>query len=90
MNNIAVRTVRNGSVVIGGVRFRPWAYYAPYDGRLDGLRYAFGRYPKAGAPGWEPFVALVCPVEALQSEEPSYGPECVDGAFPWDFWEAEG
>ena len=85
------RTVRNGEVTIGGVRYRPRQHHMPYDGRLDGQRFLFGRYLKPGHPGeWEPFVSLWGTERAARDKEvnPHDGPHVVDGKLPWDFWEA--
>ena len=85
--NWAIRTIKDGKVRIGGVTFAPQPRDMPYDGRLDGMRYAFGRY-------WEgdsvrPFVCL-WGTEAFyhDPDEPWPGPECVDGYFVWQFWHA--
>lgn len=88
----AMRTVRNGEVVIGGVRFRPSAQYRAYDGRCDGQRFLFGRYVKPGHPGeYEPFVGLCMSEAELRGAPgpgPGPGPEVVDGSLPWMFWHA--
>ncbi len=84
----AMRTVCEGRVVIGGVTFRPSEEHLAYDGRLDGHRFAFGKYAAPGG-GREPYVSLWGTVEAYQNpEQEIHGPELVDGAFPWMFWRA--
>jgi hypothetical protein len=92
-NRVVTRTVRNGSVVIGGVRYRPRETHMKYDGRCDGTRFLFGRYPKPGLPGeWEPLVSI-CTTEkhhrSGNDKDAFAGPDIVDGTMPWLFWEAE-
>jgi len=53
---MAVRTIRHGRVKIGGKWFMPNEHHMKYDGRLDGMRYAFGRYWTSGKP--LPFVSM--------------------------------
>jgi len=92
-----IRTIRDGTVLINGKVFRPDPRWLPYDGRLDGTRWAFGLY-------WHgsemlPFVELwgteedykMCrkhteaEVEAWCKEHYP-GPDCIDGYFPWGSW----
>jgi hypothetical protein len=40
-----VRTVRHGQVTIHGRAYAPSQRHMAYDGRLEELRFAFGRYP---------------------------------------------
>ena len=85
------RTVRAGSVTIQGVTYWPVAIHLPYDGRLDGKRMVFARYRSYGATpsGLEPFVNLWGSeayrrgLDAMEDQ-----PQCVDGSFPWDFWDS--
>ena len=60
-----------------------------YDGRLDELRYAFARY-RGHYPGgpWLPFVQLWGTEGQFRGWTPieEYGPELVDGCFPWMHW----
>lgn len=93
MRNGVIRTVRDGAVLIGGVRYRPEGQYRRYDGRLDGLRFLFGRYPAPWKPaGYEPFVSLCVGEAEFRAADPGAGPgpEVVDGVLPWSFWYAEG
>lgn len=80
-----LRTVKDGKVRIRGRWYRPDELHLPCDGRLDGYRFLFGLYE-----GMEDLAALWGTEEAYRSdsEEPHYGPECVDGTFPWYFWHA--
>lgn len=81
------RTVRNGAVRIGGLTYRPSEQHRPYDGRLDGLRYAFGVYQ--GQPG---FVSLHSVAGSTNSDDDNAvmeGPHCVDGYYPWLWWHAQ-
>lgn len=90
-----VRTIRDGTVRIIGKTYAVDEQHMPYDGRLDGLRYAFGRYGE----GWD----MVClwgteaaweatkrnasfRLQARYEQGDCYGPELVDGAFPWTWW----
>lgn len=89
----AVRTIKNGEVRISGVTYRPEAIHMPYDGRLDGLRMAFGRYwvgqHEMTLRNGLRFVSLWGTDLAFRSPDPDTdwpGPNCVDGVFPWDWW----
>lgn len=54
-----IRTVIKGRVKVDGAYYRPNERHRPYDGRLDGLRFAFGRYRKYdGSSDYENFVSL--------------------------------
>jgi len=86
-----VRTIKDGQVQIYGEIYVPSRKHQEYDGRLDGMRYAFARYrsPRERVTIWEPFIALWGTEKryrALGKEEIEYGPECVDGFFPWEWW----
>jgi len=48
MGRFVVRTILAGRVDIGKRVFAPQNNYLPYDGRLDGMRYAFGLYRHYG------------------------------------------
>ena len=52
--NFVIRTIRNGTVQIDGQAFRPSTRWLQYDGRLDGMRFAFGLYWSGDR--MEPFV----------------------------------
>ena len=90
----AIRTIRNGSVKIGGLIFKPKPQH-PYDGRLDGLRYAFGLYWIGDE--WQSGFVELWGSEALkrcQNEEESRrlfhsDPMWVDGRALWEWWESE-
>lgn len=85
----AVRTIKNGTVTIDGKTYTPRRMHngAPaYDGRLDGLRYLFGRYPDYGKPdGYEPFISIVVPYDQRGVEHPDM-PHIFDGYVNWQFW----
>jgi hypothetical protein len=81
----AVRTIRDGSVWVYGREFVASDRWLPYDGRLDGMRYAFGLYYTAGER--LPFVSLWGADGAYGDENADWpGPECVDDRFPWEWW----
>lgn len=84
----AIRTIRDGKVRIGGVTFTPDGNHREYDGRLDGMRYAFGRYWRGDE--LAPLVCLWGTEEFYHNADAEWpGPECVDGYFFWEFWHAE-
>ena len=91
----AIRTIRNGRVKIFHRWFEPQEKWEEYDGRLEGLRYAFGLY-------YNPHYPYVNPTESMEpyvylwgSEEQYHDPELLDfrgpeitkdGGLPWIFW----
>ena len=88
--NFAVRTIRDGAVKINGKVFWPSERWLKYDGRLDGMRYAFGLYWGPGGQ-FQDFVFLWGREEMSRRPddiELEYGPELVDGYFPWAWWNA--
>jgi hypothetical protein len=94
-----IRTIRNGSVRIFGLTFRPKGQHRKYDGRLDGLRFAFGLYHEPTADGWRwkrEYVecwgteeAYRCHDEAESKRLWETRPDCVDGYFSWMGWYSE-
>ena len=93
----ALRTIHKGAMRIRGLVFVPYQGHRPYDGRLDGLRMAFGLYygPKGydtyrASDGWQTkYVALWGTERAYRGGPDDWpGPECVDGCFPWEWWNA--
>ena len=80
-----IRTVRHGRVKLGHKWWKPKEHHMVYDGRLDGQRFSFHKYPG------EDLVNLwgtEASVEGLKEGlEPTVGPECVDGYLPWVFWQ---
>ena len=92
--NFVLRTIVDGKVQIDGKVFVPSSRFMEYDGRLNGMRYAFGLY-------WcsdelEPYVSLWGTEEAYRAVgAPEYddmewpGPDAVDGYFPWAWWYVE-
>ena len=82
-----LRTIKGGKVTIFGKTYAPDERHLKYDGRLDNLRYWFGRYPSHLAEeGYKPFVCLWGRKEQLTDSTVTYGPECVDGTLPWYWW----
>ena len=85
--HFVVRTIRDGSVVIDRMVFRPSETHKTYDGRLDGLRYAFGRYRDYEHGGWKPLAYLWGTEAQFKSTDPPVeGPHIVDGYLVWEFW----
>lgn len=88
----AVRTIRNGRVKIGKQWFYPDPKWLEYDGRLDGMRFAFGRYWRMGmCNSWrtEPYVFLWGPEENYRERDTTKwidDPQIVDGTMPWTWW----
>ena len=90
----AMRTVRQGRVKICGEYYYPDTRYLAYDGRLDGQRFLFGRYPVGET--YLPYVCLWGSVAlALAPDDTTYdalwgtGPEVVEGTYPWEWWGTE-
>ena len=83
---IVVRTIKRGRVKIFGHIFAPSQQYQNYDGRLDGMRYAFGLYYRDGQ--MQKFVSLWGSEAArIGKEEFMTGPDVVDGYLPWTWWD---
>lgn len=88
-SNFAIRTIRDGSVKIANHTYRPRENHAAYDGRLDGQRWAFGRYRQRGLPD-SPYVYLWGTEEYYKTrfdsrlERPE---QMADGALPWLWWD---
>lgn len=77
MRRCVVRKIKNGKVKIANVWYAPYALHRIYDGRLDGMRYLFGRYDTPE------YVNLHSPVP---DGEFGKTPDCVEGEYPWSFW----
>lgn len=89
MKRFHIRTIKNGQVKILGHYYHPDNTHMQYDGRLDGMRYAFGLYRIGDEDDkLEPFVCLWGTEKAYRSECHTdwYGPECIDGHFYWYWW----
>lgn len=100
MRRFIIRTVRNGMVKFGNTNFVPSNRYAKYDGRLDGLRLAFGLYTSYDTENDNPVEyrgEKYLPYISLWGTEKEYidinqdvnAPYIVDGALPWDMWYPE-
>ena len=91
-----IRTIRNGKVKIKGKWFYPYGDI-PYDGRLDGIAYAFGLYEKHdNSGGFEDFVEMWGTAsyyyawgdidkDEWMDKIPTPHVE-KDGRVRWDFW----
>ena len=88
--NWVIRTVRQGKVRIHGQEFAPSERHMAYDGRLDGLRFAFARYRDySTTDGYLPLIYLWGTEASFKNPDPAvhgWGPELVDGGFPWASW----
>lgn len=82
-DKFAIRKVKDGKVKIGNIYYKPKEHLMKYDGRLEGQRFAFGRYSHN-----KDFVSLWGTEKFFLDENASSdGPHVVDGILPWDFWE---
>ena len=82
----AIRTIRHGRVKVGGQSYTPSSQHLVYDGRLDGKRFAFGRYRDAFGL-YHPFLSLWgLEAEYRTATLTNDGPEVVDGQLPWVWW----
>ena len=100
--NGVFRTIRDGCVTIYGRTYRPaersHPTSIPYTGQLDGQRWYFGLY-------WGPysvagtrlasFVSLWGTEAAAKAKDEAAmkehwpGPNCINGYFQWEWWNAE-
>jgi len=86
MSLFAVRTVKNGAVTINHHTYKPDEKHMKYDGRLDGLRFAFGTYPD------RPDIVCLWGTEKMYNSDSvstAEGPHIVDGALPWLWWRSD-
>ena len=83
----AIRTIRKGAVKVHGQLFCPSEQFLKYDGRLDGMRYAFARYKEYDGK-YRPLLYLWGTEKAYKSQATMDwpGPDCVDGYFTWAWW----
>lgn len=92
-SKFALRKIRNGRVKIGGRWFVPSERFKKYDGSLDGLVFAFGRYPKFnGSAEYEDFIELWGPEQNYHEPDTDKwekDPQVQsDGTMPWASWRA--
>jgi hypothetical protein len=86
-----IQTIKDGRVEIYGRYFYPDDKYMEYDGRLDGMRYAFGVYYTGEKMDDKVSIIRVesAPIKFDPDDPASYSenqPEIVDGYIPWLFW----
>jgi hypothetical protein len=91
-----LRTVKDGQVTIYGRQFEPDENHFDYDGRLEGLRFAFGscRQPSRSTwalwgseDAWNATRRTASEADQARFERGQCEqPEVVDGAMPWMFW----
>ena len=102
-SSFVIRTVKKGQVVIYGEHWKPSEQFLAYDGRLDGMRFCFGRYPSrepADGPGqfsnrylclWgtehESKHCCAWDDQDFDCAECSNPPHVIDGRLPWYWWE---
>lgn len=97
--NFVIRTIRNGEVKIFHKIFVPSDKWLEYDGRLDGLRVAFGLYwrDKEWQDSYiylwgtdEDYNTILETVDEFRewfaNEEEDTLLGLVDGHFPWAWW----
>lgn len=90
--NVVIRTIKNGQVIVFGKRYAPDSKHAKYDGRLDGMRYAFGIYRNENDEAymlglWGKESTYRNPDCANLFAKDFYGPEMLpDNSLPWAFW----
>jgi len=86
----AVRTVKNGRVLIFGYWYRPSNTHLKYDGRFENWRLIFGLYARYDEDGWcgyEPFVYLWGTEHRFRERNPhAVDTTAVNGTLPWSFW----
>lgn len=87
MQNWVTRTIRNGTVKVGGITFRPFLHddSPVYDGRWDGQRVVFARY---WTDDWYHTHLWLSHFEG-ETEDDWPGKACVDGVFRWADWIAD-
>jgi hypothetical protein len=87
MKRFVIRTIKNGQVRINQRIFRPDERWLKYDGRLDGMRYAFGLYYGPGNE-MKSTVYLWGTEKAYHGDVEQIGrsPEAIDGYYPWAWW----
>ena len=91
MGDLVLRKIRYGRVKIGGHWYRPSKKRIEYDGRLDGMVFAFGRYRNGGEYNTE-FVSLWGPEQHYRESDTDKwedDPQVVDGTLPWIWWDKE-
>jgi len=69
------RKIKNGRVKINNHWYTP---RGDYDGRLDGMTYLFGTYDS-------PDYVYLHSRQDVKEDFP--GSSCVDGKFPWAWWD---
>jgi hypothetical protein len=87
MRRFVIRKIKNGQVKIFGRIFIPDEIWMKYDGRLDGLKYAFGLYSDGGK--YLPFVNLWGPEQNYKNHDIDLwipDPQVVDGQYNWLIW----
>lgn len=86
------RKIKDGRVKIYGRWFKPEEKWQKYDGRLDGMKYAFGLYLDAKG-NIEDFVYMWGTEEAYRYNGDDFKgaqPEIMpDGGLPWSGWNVE-
>jgi hypothetical protein len=101
VSRFVLRTVKGGQVTIDGRQFAPDEKYMAYDGRLEGLRFAFGvyHYDARMVALWGSEDAYMATRRTASSADQARyacgecdSPEVVDipgavgGVLPWYFW----
>ena len=84
---IVLRTIRKGKVKFHNHWFAVDEHHQAYDGRLDGMRYAFAVYPTKA--GFEPYLSLWGTEAQYRNADAPPGPEVIDGTILWYWWHEE-
>lgn len=88
---MVLRTIQNGHITIHGRTYRPETRHMPYDGRLDGMRYAFGRYstlPNTVTLWGTEEMYRMAETDPRFEELWANAPDVVNGGYPWMWWHA--
>lgn len=88
MRRFAIRTIKDGRVKINNRYYAPPDAHMAYDGRLEGLRYAFGLYAheRGFVCLWGTHALWKAGNSDYEQEYAKGGPHVINGREPWLFW----
>lgn len=90
MRRFVIRKVYGGMVRIDKEWYHPQSQFKVYDGRLDGMKFAFA---VSKLPDGSKIVQLWGTAEQFRDKQWTFetsGPEVVDGTLPWLWWNRVG